>query len=104
MTVDTGVSFAFPALAGRKVTAAFDGGRLSSDGGVMLLAAAARRMGIAGKLAAANPDRLENTPDLRNLSRLGRVMVDLYCASYPAPPEAIGLGIDDTVDIVHGHQ
>jgi hypothetical protein len=31
-------------------------------------------------------------------------MVDLYYASYPAPPEAIVLDIDDTVDVVHGHQ
>jgi hypothetical protein len=31
-------------------------------------------------------------------------MVDLYCASYPAPPAAVTLDIDDTVDVVHGHQ
>ena len=36
---------------GQEVTAGFDGGRLSSDGGVMLLAQAARRMRIAEKLA-----------------------------------------------------
>jgi hypothetical protein len=41
---------------------------------------------------------------LRDLIRLMRVMVDLYCASYPAPPEAVTLDIDDTVDVVHGHQ
>jgi len=132
----------------------------------MLLAAAARRMGIADMLAAAIPDRrdptrithsfsrillarilaiacgyedaddldtlrtdpalklacgrlpdsgaalasqptvsrLENTPGLRDLIRLGRVMVDVYCASYPAPPKAVVFDIDDTVDVVHGHQ
>ena len=166
MTDDTLLPFSFPAVQGKKLTAAFDGGRLSSDGGVMLLAAAARRMGIAEKLAAVIPDRrdpmrvvhrlpeillarilaiacgyedaddldamrpdpafklacgrlpesgadlmsqptmsrLENTPTLRDLVRLGRVMVDLYCASYAAPPEAVVLDIDDTVDVVHGHQ
>jgi hypothetical protein len=31
-------------------------------------------------------------------------MVDLYCASYPTPPAAVTLDIDDTVDVVHGHQ
>jgi hypothetical protein len=31
-------------------------------------------------------------------------MVDLYCASYVRPPLAVTLDIDDTVDIVHGHQ
>jgi hypothetical protein len=27
-----------------------------------------------------------------------------YCASYPRPPVAVTLDIDDTVDVVHGHQ
>ena len=40
MTDDTTLPFWFPAVRGKKLTAAFDGGRLSSDGGVMLLAAA----------------------------------------------------------------
>src|SRR5260370_28543083 len=33
-----------------------------------------------------------------------RVMVDLYCASYKPPPAAVTLDIDDTLDVVHGHQ
>ena len=31
-------------------------------------------------------------------------MVDIYCASHKRPPEAVTLDIDDTVDVVHGHQ
>jgi hypothetical protein len=31
-------------------------------------------------------------------------MVDLYCASYTKPPDAVTLDIDDTLDVVHGHQ
>jgi hypothetical protein len=31
-------------------------------------------------------------------------MIDLYCASYPRPPAAVTLDIDDTLDVVHGHQ
>jgi hypothetical protein len=31
-------------------------------------------------------------------------MVGLYCASYPTPPNEVTLDIDDTVDVVHGHQ
>jgi hypothetical protein len=45
MSDDMTLPFLFPAIRGKKVTAAFDGGRLSSDGGVMLLSEAARRMG-----------------------------------------------------------
>ena len=160
MSDPTCLPFAFPSVRGKKLTAAFDGGRLTSDGGVLLLAQAAQRRGIAEKLAAVIPDRrdpsrvlhslpeillarilaiacgyedaddldhlradpafklasghdlmsqptvsrLENTPGLRDLIRLGRVLVDLYCASYAVPPVAVTLDIDDTCDVVHGQQ
>lgn len=48
--------FSFPAVRGKKVTAAFDGGRLTSDGGVLVLAQAERMMGICGRLAACIAD------------------------------------------------
>ena len=48
--------------------------------------------------------RLEDAPDLRILIRLSRGLVDLWCKSYRRPPKAITLDIDDTPDIVHGHQ
>ena len=51
MSDDTVAPFLFPAISRKKVTAAFDGGRLTSDGGVMLLAAAERRVGMADRLA-----------------------------------------------------
>jgi hypothetical protein len=35
---------------------------------------------------------------------LSYAMVDIYCASYARAPEAVTLDIDDTVDLVHGHQ
>ena len=146
--------FGFPAIERKKVVAAFDGGRITSDGGVLLLGAVERQLGIADTLAPLisdprNPlyvthsvtdilrarilaiacgyedgddlDRLrgdptfklacgrlpdtgidlcsqptvsrwENAPSLRDLIRLMRVMVDLYCASYPVPPAAVTLG------------
>jgi hypothetical protein len=43
MLDDTLLPFSFPAVERKKVTAAFDGGRLTSDGGVMLLAAVENR-------------------------------------------------------------
>jgi hypothetical protein len=48
--------FDLPAVARKKVSAAFDGGRITSDGGVMLLAQAERRLGIADRLARVIPD------------------------------------------------
>jgi hypothetical protein len=45
------LDFRFQPLAA-KSSAAFDGGRLTSDGGVLLLAQAERAMGICRQLAA----------------------------------------------------
>ena len=166
MTDDRLLPFSFPAIARKKITAAFDGGRISSDGGVMLLAAAERRLQLADRLAAAIRDprdpnrvthgmadilrarifaiacgyedandldrlrtdpafklacgrlpdtgldlcsqptlsRAENLPDLRTVIRLGNVLVDLWLRSYQVPPESVTLDIDDTLDVVHGHQ
>ena len=166
MLNDSAVPFGFPAIGRKKVTAAFDGGRLTSDGGVLLLAQAERRMGMAGRLASCIADprdqsrvihglagilqarmlaiacgyedaddldtlrhdpgfklaagklpgaavglasqptmsRWENAPTTRELVRMMGVMVDIYCASYPAPPRAVTLDIDETLDVVHGGQ
>ena len=158
--------FSLPSVQRKKITAAFDGGRLSSNGGVMLLALAERRIGIADRLAAEITDRRdparivhalsdilrarilaiacgyedaddldhlrsdpalklacghlpdsgrdlcsqptmsrwENAPSLREVIGLMRAMVALYCASYDRPPASVTLDIDDTLDVVHGHQ
>ena len=56
MTDDSPLIFTLPAVARKKLTAAFDGGRLSSDSGVMLLGLAERRRGIAQTLAALIAD------------------------------------------------
>ena len=56
MNDDIPLPFELPAVARKKVSAAFDGGRITSDGGVMLLAQAEQRLGIAKRLAAVIPD------------------------------------------------
>src|SRR5689334_1856988 len=166
MIDDSLLPFSLPPVDRKKITAAFDGGRISSDGGAMPLGLAERRLGIADRLAAEITDRrdparvvhllpdilrarifaiacgyedaddldrlrfdpafklacgrlpdtgrdlcsqptvsrCENAPSLREVIKLMRAMVALYCASYTKPPEAVTLDIDDTVDVVHGHQ
>jgi hypothetical protein len=67
---------------------------------------ACRRLPDSGRDLCSQPtvSRWENAPSLRDLIRLMGVMVDLYCASYTTPPATVTLDIDDTVDVVHGHQ
>src|SRR5665213_1127033 len=57
MSDDILLPFDFPAVGRKKLTAAFDGGRMTSDGGVMLLAAAERGLGVAQRLARLIADR-----------------------------------------------
>ena len=56
MNEDIPLQFDLPAVARKKVSAAFDGGRITSDRGVMLFAQAERRLGIADRLARVMPD------------------------------------------------
>ncbi|MGA1861225.1 IS1380 family transposase [Azospirillum sp. 11R-A] len=152
-------------VAGKAVVGRFDGGRLSSDGGLLVLREVEKRLRVAERLAGSIEDprdpvrtthsladiigfrllaiaagyedgndadnlradplfklaldrlpserdlcsqstisRLENLPDPRALLRMGRAMVDLYCASFRQVPKRIVLDVDDTFDTVHGGQ
>jgi len=77
-----------PALSGKKVNAAFDGGRITSNGGVMLLAEAERSLGIADRLAGLIPDRRDPTRVLHPLSDILRARM-----------LAIGAGYEDADDL-----
>ena len=76
---------------------------LRSDPGFKL---ACGRLSDSGADLCSQPtvSRWENAPDLREVVRLSYAMVDISCASSPRPPRAVTLDIDDTVDVVHGHQ
>jgi hypothetical protein len=165
MVDDTSFLPGLSPVAGKAVVARFDGGRLSSEGGLLALREIERRVGLAERLAAclidprmpervrhqlaeiirfrmlmiaagyedgndadslrsdpmfklalerlpSDPElcsqstisRLENLPDTRMLLRLGRALIDQYCASFRAAPRRIVLDVDDTFDRVHGSQ
>jgi hypothetical protein len=57
MTDDNQLTFNLPSVSRKKVTAVFDGGRLSSDSGVMLLALADRRRAVADPQRCGERDR-----------------------------------------------
>ncbi len=83
-------AFGFPAIGRKKLTAAFDGGRITSDGGVLLLAAAERRMGIANRLAGLIADR-------RNPLLITHRVADILRARMLA----IACGYEDADDLDH---
>ncbi|MGK2922174.1 MAG: IS1380 family transposase [Methyloceanibacter sp.] len=66
MSYDTVLPFDLPSVGRKKVSVAFDGGRLSSDAGVLLLRVAERKLGLASRLAGClrdkrDPDLIEHT-------------------------------------------
>jgi hypothetical protein len=88
MDEDIALPFDLPAVARKKVSAAFDGGRITSDGGVMLLAQAERRLGVAERLAAVMPDG-------RDASRVIHLLPDILRARI----FAIACGYEDADDL-----
>src|SRR3954454_20320998 len=78
-----GASCATPALEGKPVLVTFDGGRLTSDAGVLPLADIERRLGIAERLARCltdprSPERVHHT-----LAEMIRFRVLPIAAGYP---------------------
>jgi hypothetical protein len=57
MTDDMPLPFDLSSVGRKKVTVVFDGGNQSSEGGLLLLRHAERKLGVCGRLADAMPDR-----------------------------------------------
>jgi hypothetical protein len=57
MSDDSFLPFDLPAVSRKKVSASFDGGAISSDGGLLLLREADRRLGLTRMLASCVQDR-----------------------------------------------
>src|SRR6516225_5888548 len=70
MTEATLLPFDLPAVRRKKLTVDFNGGTQSSDGGLLLLRAAERKLGVCRRLAAVMPDR-------RNPNRILHAMFEM---------------------------
>src|ERR1700738_5313895 len=88
MTDDTLLPFALPAVSPKKLTVDFDGANQSSDGGLLLLRQAERKLGVCARLAAAMPDR-------RDASRIEHEMFEMVTARV----SAIACGHKDAIDL-----
>jgi hypothetical protein len=80
---DTLLPFSLPSIGQKKITAGFDGGLISSDGGVLLLAGADKRLGLIDTLAAIIPDHRD--PDLitHSMADILRARVFAIACGYP---------------------
>ena len=89
MDDDTGLLFDLPKVGRKKVSAAFDGGRMTSDGGVALLALADRRQ-------RDRTPYVQRPPKARGRRGLERSLGSLSFASpVTLEPESICAAADD---------
>jgi Transposase DDE domain group 1 len=94
-------AFSLP-IAGKPVRAAFDGGRLTSDAGVLVLGEVERRLGIAERLARCladprAPERVHHT-----LAEMVRFRVLLIAAGYPDANDCDALRSDPAFKMALG--
>ena len=78
----TPLPFDLPAVRRKKLTVDFDGGNQSSDAGVLLLRVAEAKVGIVARLAAALPDRRDQTRIRHRLTEIIGARVFGICCGY----------------------
>ena len=74
--------FDLPAVARKKLTVDFDGGNQSSDGGLLALRAAEKKVGIIARLAGALPDRRDPARVRHRLGEIIGARVFGICCGY----------------------
>ena len=88
MSNNTLLPFDLPSVGRKKLTIDFAGGNQSSDGGLLLLRAAERKLGVCRRLAEAMPDR-------RDPERVRHAMFEMVMAR----ASAIACGYEDAIDL-----
>src|SRR5580700_6526579 len=86
MTNNMLLPFDLPSVRRKKLTVDFEGGNQSSDGGLLLLWAAERKLGVCRRLADAMPDR-------RDPARIRHAMFEMVTARVSA------CGHKDAIDL-----
>src|SRR5207344_3474123 len=81
-------------VAGKEVVARFDGGRLSSDGGLLVVREIERRLGVAERLAARIEDRRDPGGTVHTLADIIRFRLPMIAAGYEDGNDATGPRVD----------
>ena len=102
MEEGTGILPGLPAVAGKPVHIAFDGGRLTSDAGLLLLAAVEQRLKIAERLAACLEDPRDPDRVRHELAEMIRYRALLIAAGYPDGNDCDALKADPAFKMAVG--
>jgi hypothetical protein len=99
---DTVLPFPLPNICKKKVTAAFDGGQVSSDGGVLLLAGADKRPGLVSTLAGLIPDSRDPALVTHLIEDILRARVLAIACGYPDANDLDSLRLDPAFKMACG--
>ncbi len=102
MDDDTHLPFDLPAVRRKKVSVGFDGGRLSSDGGVLLLREVGRRLGIAERLAECLTDRRDGARIDHTIVEMLRLRMLAIAAGYEDADDCDALRDDPAFKLAVG--
>ena len=83
MEENTGILPGLPPVCGKPVHVAFDGGQLTSDAGVLVLAEIDRRLGISERLAGCLEDRRDPERVRHSFAEMIRFRALMIAAGYP---------------------
>ena len=90
-------------VSGKTVTVRFDGGRLSSDGGLLVLREVERRLGLADRLAACIDDPRNPEQITHSLADIIRFRLFMIAAGYEDGNDATGLRLDPMFKMALDH-
>src|SRR6266581_1536213 len=102
MDESTGILPGLPAVAGKPVHVAFDGGRMTSDAGILLLAAIEQRLGIAERLTDCIEDPRAPERVRHGLAEMIRYRALLIAAGYPDGNDCDALRADPAFKMAVG--
>src|SRR5260370_40444939 len=102
MDYRAGILQGLPGVGGKAVHVAFDGGRLTSDAGILVLAAIEQRLGIADRLANCIEDPRVPERVRHGLSEMIRYRALLIAAGYPDGTDCDALKSDPAFKMAVG--
>ena len=91
-------------ICGKEITATFDGGRHSSDGGVLILREIEKRLGIAAMLSACVPDARDPNRIIHSHTDMIRARVFAIASGYEDCDDLDALRIDPAFKMACGRR
>jgi Transposase DDE domain group 1 len=88
-------------IGGKEVDARFDGGRLSSDGGLLVLREIEQRLEVADRLAACIDDPPDPGSTVHTVADIIRFRLLMIAAGYEDGNDATGLRTDPVFKLAH---